>query len=310
MGSENKTDVVYVLGKGSSWNDNELRFSLRSLEKNLIGYRRIYIIGEKPSWIKNIIHIPHPDEFPSGKNNDGNIIKKVLRACQVKNLSSDFLFINDDHFIMRPVHILDIPPYQKGDMTTFEQQYFDANFWRGRLWRTKNVLIKKGYSAYHYDCHTPILFNKKKFPEVISQFDYENNIGFTMKSLYGNVVYGKGVPMKGHKKTIFRNYTYPDIVERLKKCRFATVNDEGLNIDIKMYLYNTFREQSKYEAEGLSGQMAEIFDWFQDGKDYVKGCELYNRYGKNVNIMRFLSTRSQRSAQKKLEQHLLKLLYK
>ncbi len=42
-----KIDLVYILGKGSKWSDNEIRFSLRSIEK-YFDYRKIFIIGEKP----------------------------------------------------------------------------------------------------------------------------------------------------------------------------------------------------------------------------------------------------------------------
>jgi hypothetical protein len=85
-------DVVYVLGTGSKWKNNELRFSLRAIEKNLTGYRDIYVIGENPGFLQNVIHIPYPDELPG--NADGNIARKVLRACREKKLSDNFLFIN------------------------------------------------------------------------------------------------------------------------------------------------------------------------------------------------------------------------
>lgn len=309
MKTENKTDVVYVLGAGSPWKNNELRFSIRSLVKNLKGFRRIYIVGEKPSWIKNVVHIPFPDVFTNGQNNDGNIIKKVLRACEIKGLSQNFLFINDDHFIIKPIEVLNIPPYQKGDMTTFTPEYFELNFWRLRLWRTKNILVKKGYSAYHYDCHTPIIFNKKKFVEVISQFDYEKNQGYTMKSLYGNVVYNHGVPLDGNKKVIFRNFIYNDILERLKSCTFCSVNDSGLNLDFKIYLYRHFPDQSEFEKDEMNSCITEVLEWLDSDRNYEKGVEIYMKYGKSVNIKRFLLTRTERSAKSKLETHLLKLMH-
>jgi len=43
----------------SSWgDDNELRYSLRSLEKNLIGLNRIFVVGHKPKWLVGVTHIP------------------------------------------------------------------------------------------------------------------------------------------------------------------------------------------------------------------------------------------------------------
>jgi hypothetical protein len=63
-------DIVYVLGTGSNWSDNEIRFSLRSVFKNLTNIGQIFIVGEKPAGLKGFIHIDHPDEFPS-TNADG-----------------------------------------------------------------------------------------------------------------------------------------------------------------------------------------------------------------------------------------------
>lgn len=183
-----KIDVVYVLGIGSNWRNNEIRFSLRSIAKNLKGIHKVWIVGEKPEFIKNIKHIQHPDEL--GINNaDGNIIRKVLRVCQEPTLTENFLFINDDHLIMKPMVASEIPPYRKMDMVTMKDDYFQDSSWKGRLFRTKNILLKRGYPAFHFDCHVPIVLNKKLFPEVISKFDYDRDTGYTMKSLYGNLIH-------------------------------------------------------------------------------------------------------------------------
>lgn len=273
-------DIVYVLGKGSAWNNNELRLSLRSVSKNLKSIRKIYLVGEKPEWIKNIIHIPFGDEL---KNNaDGNIIKKILRVCQEENLSDNFLFMNDDYLIMQAIEAPSIPPYHKGDMTTFEKAYFEDCFWKGRLWRTMNILVQKGFTAYHFDCHVPIVLNKKLFPEVIKQFDFERNIGYTMKSLYGNVIYPDGPLLNGEKVTMFRPYSLKDSIERMKDRQFIAFNDTGLTPVLKEILYNMFPSSSKYEKAGAVPAF-EIISWLWDEeKDYEKGALLYEKYGKSL----------------------------
>ena len=98
-------DVVYVIGKGSNWRDNELRFSLINISKNGSGIRNVFIVGERPDYLKNIIHIPASDIFDPAVNADGNIITKVLAACWDKRLGENFLFINHDHLVLKPVNI-------------------------------------------------------------------------------------------------------------------------------------------------------------------------------------------------------------
>ena len=52
-------DVVIPLGTGSRWQDNELRYCLRSIEKNLSGVNEVVIVGEKPKWLTNVRCVYH-----------------------------------------------------------------------------------------------------------------------------------------------------------------------------------------------------------------------------------------------------------
>ena len=271
-------DVVYVLGKGTKWNDNEIRFSLRSLAKNVTGIRNVYIVGERPDFLKRVIHISYPDELLN--NADGNIIRKLLRVCQEERLSSDFLFVNDDHVFMKPMVAAEIPAYHKGDMTKIDRKYFEENFWRGRLYRTMNILIQKGFTAYHFDCHVPIVINKIAFPAAMEPFDYARNIGYTMKSLYANIVCTDAPLLNGEKVTLFRPYTFGDIMKRIEGRLFVAFNDSGLTPILKELLFHMFPEPCKYEKT-VDVPAFEIISWlWNEERDYEKGVELYNKYGK------------------------------
>lgn len=301
-------DVVYVLGSGSIWNNNEIRFSLRSLEKNLQGFRNIWVVGIRPEWIRNIRYIEFGDEL---KNNaDGNIARKLLRVCQEEDLTDDFLFINDDHFVIKPVNASDIPPFHKGDLSRLPDEYFQHSFWRGRLFRTRNILISKHLPALHYDCHAPMVINKQKFPQAISQFDFEKNIGYTMKSLYGNVIYGKdGKRLNGEKVTIFKKMTTHEIKRHCIRAMFVAVNNAGLNASFKEWLYEVFPDPSRYEAGGSTREgFIEIIDWLNGDKDYAKGSELFVKYGKSRKIKKFISKHETMGRQMKLEHHMKELL--
>jgi hypothetical protein len=299
-------DVVYVLGKGSGWRNNELRFSLRSIAKNLKGIRKVWIVGEKPEFVKNVNHIPFPDELLN--NADGNIIRKVLRVCQEKTLTDNFLFVNDDHLIVKPVTAGDIPPYHKGNMESFKKEFFEANFWRGRLYRTKNILQQKGYPALHFDCHVPIVFNKNRFPEVINKFDFEKNTGYTMKSLYGNVVHPDAPELNGEKAVIFRPYVLSDINERVKSRTFVAFNDDGLRPPLKTWLYANFPEPSKYEKVPAD-PFFEIIDWIlSDEKDFATGCQLYDKFGKAKKVKKYFSKGESNARYMKLEHKIRELL--
>jgi hypothetical protein len=302
-----KTDVVYVLGTGSNWRNNEIRFSLRSVDKNLKGIGKIWIVGKKPPFVKNVNHVPYPDELAN--NADGNIIRKVLRVCQEESLTENFLFINDDHLIMKEVMAGEIPPYRKMDMANLPDEYFQDNSWRGRLWRTKNILLKMGYTAYHFDCHVPIVFNKKIFPEVISKFNYEKDTGYTMKSLYGNVIHPDAPELKGRKVVIFRPYVLSDIKDKVKGRAFVAFNDDGLKVQLKEWLYRQFPEPCRFEILSEEDPFFKIIRWvISDEKDFITGCQLFDKYGKSKKTKKYLSKGESKARYMKLDHKIKELL--
>lgn len=294
-------DVVYVLGRGSKWKNNEIRYSLRSIEKNLIGYRNVYVVGENPGFLKGIIHIPYPDEI-GPHNADGNIACKVLRACQEKDLSDIFLFINDDHLILKPMDVSLIPAFHKGDMNDYPEKHWTNNLWRRRLKRTRDVLNQKNLPAFNYDCHVPILFNKHTFPKVMEMFDFREDIGYTMKSMYGNVVCQDSCNLLGgEKRTIFQMMQFIQIENRLKNCDFASYNDEGLNAHLKKWLWSKFPARSRFEINDVEDFYLEALTWINGARDFHEGALLFAKYIRRNNINKLFNTGETPALRDKLE---------
>ena len=294
-------DVVFVLGNGSKWNDNELRFALRSIEKNLKGYRKVWIIGRKPSWIKNVGFIEVDDTLVN--NADGNIINKVLAACKAKSLTDDFVFFNDDYIVNKPVHVSEILNWHIGDIAWFDDEFFNQSIWRTRLKRTMKVLQKYGLPTMNYDAHVPMIINKKKFPEIISKFRYQDDLGFTMKSLYGNSL-EPGVRL--NEAAIFRRYTYEQIESRLSEALFYAYNDFGLGIYMKIFLFNHFPGPSQYEKANSTDRALDILSWFAFNGNIEDGLDLLNKYSQSGPVKRTFAMGLRNRS--KLEQQLLNLV--
>jgi len=301
-------DVVYVLGTGSRWNDNELRFSLRSLEKNLLEFRNVFIVGECPGFLQNVIHIPATDIFNPAINADGNIITKVLAACTDKRLSDDFLFINDDHLILQPVNIADVPPLHKGDMATYDPEYWKLNYWRGRLKSTMQVLQERDMATLNFDCHTPIVFNKEMFFRIMNTFDYRQGIGYTMKSLYGNTVYPDAPFLTDQKVKIFKNYTLSDLRSMLSAPMFMSFNDQGINNSLKWWLIETFCQRSSYEKDDAPDRVFELHNWFTNGKSWSDGVQIFRKYHHHANLQRMFDMGETTALRKKLEFKLMQTI--
>lgn len=181
-------DVVYVLGKGSTWNNNEIRYSLRSVEMYLHGFRNVWIVGELPVWLKNVNHIPAKDQFQVP---DENIRHKILAACRHPEVSDEFLFINDDHYLLTDFIAAEFPYYY---CSTIEQYVKTRGHdgYGNRCLNTKRHLDQLGHESKYYDIHYPIRYNKAKFIEILGELPTKQH-GYVLKSLYANAVKVQGI---------------------------------------------------------------------------------------------------------------------
>lgn len=283
-------DLVYILGTGSKWKDNEIRFSLRSVEKNLLGVRKIFVIGEKPSFFTDkVIHIQYPD-FLSSDNADGNMTLKILRACEEKGLSDDFLFMNDDFIVNKRMIASEIPWMHKGNFNTRPAFFWTQKLYRFRLKKTFDILREKGYTTLQYDYHAPMLMNKKHFPEVMSEFDFQSDIGYTFRSLYGNVMQLPAEPVNGRKITVYKSYSLKELRPKLENALFVGYNDKGLNPSFKWWLTENFPEKSKYESGSVDDRYVELFYWKQNGQKYDEAVNIFEKYFPHHNLLRLFKS--------------------
>ncbi len=126
-------DILYPIGKGSVMNNDELRYSLRSVEKHLKNFRNVYIIGQKPDFLKDVVHIPHED---IDRSKETNIYKKILRGCQDETISDQFLFMNDDHFFLEDIDAPTFPFFCKSDLVVTLQKLPHHNLYSKSVLRT------------------------------------------------------------------------------------------------------------------------------------------------------------------------------
>lgn len=295
-------DLVYVLGSGSAWENNEMRYSLRSVEKNLAGVRNVYVVGENPGIFSDkVFHIYYPDLLK--QNADGNMARKILRACQENALSDNWLFMNDDFIINKPMVASEIPWLDKGDMAKHPPSHWNNNLYRRRLRRTYDVLKNRGYKTMQYDYHAPMLMNKHAFQDVMALFDFEDHIGYTFRSLYGNVMELPSIHLDGQKVTIYRHYDTDTLREYVHDAWFVGYNDSGLNASLKLWLKHTFPEKSKYERPTIEVTKSEaVAKWFASGCDYLDGIAIFARFTeRNKPFVKYLQSRHNEVSEKRLK---------
>lgn len=187
MMMNNLVDIVIPLGKGSIWGDDEeLRYALRGFVRHLSGIRNVVIVGELPSWVTGVIHIPCKDK-QGHEWRDLNIFNKVMLACNDDRVSDDFLFCNDDHFLNADFEAGAFPyHYRELDMIETIHKAVKQTSWRTCIQNTRDYLEGNGLDVKMFDTHCPILYNKYRFM-LLNRVDWAKPYGYGIKSLYANI---------------------------------------------------------------------------------------------------------------------------
>lgn len=152
-------NIIIPLGHGSHWQDNELRYCLRSIEKHLSGWDKIIIVGRLPDWIKqndSLVFIPAKDRTGT-KHKEENIHNKILKA--IDSAGDSFLFMNDDHFLVQDFEAQIFPYHHKGLLSAAIPATNPHNAYIKTLQSTKKVCG----DVFNYDTHCPIIYESKKY---------------------------------------------------------------------------------------------------------------------------------------------------
>lgn len=162
-------DIVYCLKNGNEDFD-ELRYSLRSLEN--FPHRNIWIYGGCPNWVKNVRHVPMVQPLTKWQNST----RMLEEACRNNEISKDFVWFNDDFFIMKPVEKLeywhDRTLRERAD--DFRTRLQPTSRYGATLLAVSAALENAGKPTKNYALHIPIIFNRyqflamcRKYPSII-----------------------------------------------------------------------------------------------------------------------------------------------
>lgn len=239
---------MYVLGRGSNWADNELRYSLRLLEQNLQDLGTVFVVGERPKWLTGVMHLPFPDVHICKER---NIMIKLAYACGHPELSKTFLHCHDDHFMLAPMMGKDIPNWCGGSLEATAagaMKKVPGNHWAIAVHNTHKVLHARGHTTQNFDLHFPMLFDKDAYPETMDLYDWANTPrGFVVKSLYANTL---GLPgTRSADLKINTRLTMTEAVAWLKGKPWFSVGNGGLTLNFKQLFPALAPKPSRFEIK-------------------------------------------------------------
>ena len=229
-------DVLYIY-KHSKNNGEELKYSLRSLEKYASGYGRMFITGDCPDFIdkSKVIHTPAQDiGYPMV-----NHWWKVRETIKKTDISDDFVLMYDDIFFLKPTQLTNYPYYKKGVLCESNVGGF---VYQKNMLNTKEWLLDHGYTYFDYCLHIPCIYNRDKFLQLKPIIEpYKDGFeSMSCRSLYGNI-FLSDQPTRHDVKV----RTKDDEIPFESDC--FSVSDEAFNYKTLEYLREKYKNKSKFE---------------------------------------------------------------
>lgn len=289
-------DVVYPLGTGSRWANNELRYSIRSVIKHFTNLRNIVVIGEKPRWLTQCIHIALGDL----ESKDVNIRHKLKAACNDNRISETFIYAADDKFMTEDLSLDDLDGWSYGKIVENES----ATGWNKINSQTAQALKAKKKPVQDYNkAHAFQPIEKKSFLRVIDQY---NDPELLAANLYlNNTTKFKGRNCRKFHVKIHEPLSQAEIIKALDKAKSFNINEEGLNDAMKETLMVLYPYTSYCEIYGHKDDPYSDYQAWLENKNFWEGVKLIEKHTRNRNLLRFFLKKGESpKTQKKLEMNL------
>ena len=177
-------DVLYIKGAQSRNYDQELRYSLRSLEACVKDVGRVFITGECPNFIKKtaVIYTPEHDIGCPPVNHWW----KVSQTIKKTDISDDFVLMYDDIFFTKDTKLENYPFYYRGMLTDSQA---GSTIYRKSISNAKKWLTEHNYPYLDYELHVPCVYNKRNFLKLDPIFEpiKRENPAMVVRSIYANM---------------------------------------------------------------------------------------------------------------------------
>lgn len=208
------------------FNGPELRYCLRGISK-FIDNPDVTIIGGKPNWYKGN-HIYFKDDLQN-QFRSRNIYDKIMLA------TSDFLFFNDDHFLLEP---FDPDTYYcSGTMETELARRPSTSYQR---------TLQNTYKAFgnikNFDTHCPIFYKREILEKI--KVDWTKPHGYCIKSVYAHLAGIEGTEYEDLK--IRHPASYEALKNQIKGRKWFSIDDIMDKAMVKV-LEEIYPEKSCYE---------------------------------------------------------------
>lgn len=234
-------DVFYVLGSGSKWQNNEIRYSMRSLEKYGKNVGQVYVIGEEPDFISDEVKYIKATDIGSPACNHWYKVKRFFVETGIKRAC----YMMDDIFFIKDVDLENYPYYCSGELKKYTD--IGRNNYHRMITDTKKELEKENKPITNFEIHCPIIYEKDKFESLEKKFykikaNHRHFVG--VRSYYCNMNDIQGTFCNDMK---IRKQHMNNWLERIKTNDCFSTSDDVISMGVGDWLKKEFPNPSKYE---------------------------------------------------------------
>ena len=242
-------DILYCLGEGSKWDNNELRYSFRSLEKFGKNVGNVYLVGYDPSFLSNKVTFINCPNIYNSKHK--NILNAICYAVEHCDIGEEFLYSSDDHFYIKETDFDNYAYFCKGNLVNkVKKSKSRKYFWS--LVETRILLRKFGFTYYAFSQHGNTHLSRKGIKEAkqLIEESYNTKYGCEPTCLILNTIYSYNkFPIVQRKDLKVRDNikSKEDLIKLIDDREVFSIADTNIENGVKQLLEELFPKKSVYE---------------------------------------------------------------
>ena len=253
-------DIAYIIGPGSKWDDNELRYSLRSIDRYGLGIDNIWIIGYCPDFIDQtkVNYIPMQDR--PGRAPAQNVFFKIRYLMESPITPDKIIISSDDHFFIRQVDFDHWPIFFKGFEMPTHASVGSGKFGDRRYTQcmadTRDIMDQLGLGTVYFEGHTNKLYDKRAWSWLKKRHAFDLiltcSAGLSTNSLMGATmtkVFGYTPIHRTDVKLRDKDLQQHAIRQLLKDTDEFSIYDSAIDAGIDTYLKDLFPDPSRWEKK-------------------------------------------------------------
>lgn len=226
-------DIVYFVKRTPR--NEELRYSLRSVETNFPGHK-VWFVGGCPYYLRP----DHQLTFRQTANKWNNVSGMIKQFCQSGLTPDTFLLFNDDFFILEPMEWkANLYDDTLGNLQkrVVKKNHDVVSRYVKRLEEAEQALKDKGYTTYNFELHCPFRIEKAKMLEVFREFGPNTPC---KRSLYGNKFFKGSVEAQDNKIVLAE--------DRAPQGLFVSTDDASFKVgEVGKIIREKFKTRSRFE---------------------------------------------------------------